>query len=73
MCCVEIVSRDGVSVRDEADLLGDRIAIMAEGRLMCSGSSLFLKSRCNEPRFYSNGIRHAHLMQVRSGISYGDS
>ena len=32
-------------IRDEADLLGDRIAIMAEGRLMCSGSSLFLKSR----------------------------
>ena len=31
--------------RDEADLLGDRIAIMAEGRLSCSGSSLFLKSR----------------------------
>ena len=31
--------------RDEADLLGDRIAIMAEGKLRCSGSSLFLKSR----------------------------
>ena len=31
--------------RDEADLLGDRIAIMAEGKLKCSGSSLFLKSR----------------------------
>ena len=31
--------------RDEADLLGDRIAIMAEGVLRCSGSSLFLKSR----------------------------
>ena len=31
--------------RDEADLLGDRIAIMADGRLMCSGSSLFLKSK----------------------------
>ncbi len=30
---------------DEADLLGDRIAIMADGRLKCSGSSLFLKSR----------------------------
>ena len=30
---------------DEADLLGDRIAIMAEGKLCCSGSSLFLKSR----------------------------
>ena len=31
--------------RDEADLLGDRIAIMSEGKLRCSGSSLFLKSR----------------------------
>ncbi|XP_019857855.1 PREDICTED: ATP-binding cassette sub-family A member 3-like [Amphimedon queenslandica] len=30
---------------DEADLLGDRIAIMAEGKLKCSGSSLFLKTR----------------------------
>jgi ATP-binding cassette, subfamily A (ABC1), member 3 len=28
---------------DEADILGDRIAIMAEGRLRCVGSSLFLK------------------------------
>ncbi len=28
---------------DEADLLGDRIAIMAEGHLRCVGSSLFLK------------------------------
>lgn len=28
---------------DEADLLCDRIAIMSEGRLKCSGSSLFLK------------------------------
>jgi ATP-binding cassette, subfamily A (ABC1), member 3 len=30
---------------DEADILGDRIAIMAEGELRCSGSSLFLKNR----------------------------
>ncbi len=28
---------------DEADLLGDRIAIMASGQLRCMGSSLFLK------------------------------
>jgi ATP-binding cassette, subfamily A (ABC1), member 3 len=28
---------------DEADILGDRIAIMADGRLRCVGSSLFLK------------------------------
>ena len=31
--------------RDEADFLGDRIAIMSEGKLRCSGTSLFLKSR----------------------------
>ena len=30
---------------DEADMLGDRIAILAEGKLRCCGSSLFLKSR----------------------------
>ncbi|KAE8736684.1 ABC-transporter, subfamily A member 03 [Frankliniella occidentalis] len=30
---------------DEADLLGDRIAIMSEGQLQCCGSSVFLKER----------------------------
>lgn len=30
---------------DEADLLGDRIAIMAEGQIRCVGSSHFLKER----------------------------
>ncbi|XP_031346756.1 ATP-binding cassette sub-family A member 3-like isoform X2 [Photinus pyralis] len=30
---------------DEADLLGDRIAIMAGGKLECSGSSFFLKKQ----------------------------
>ncbi|KAL3659652.1 hypothetical protein V7S43_015327 [Phytophthora oleae] len=30
---------------DEADILGDRIAIMAEGEMRCCGSSLFLKNR----------------------------
>lgn len=30
---------------DEADVLGDRIGIMASGQLMCIGSSLFLKNR----------------------------
>jgi ATP-binding cassette, subfamily A (ABC1), member 3 len=29
--------------QDEADILGDRIAIMAAGQLRCAGSSLFLK------------------------------
>lgn len=30
---------------DEADFLGDRIAIMSAGHLVCSGSSLFLKKK----------------------------
>lgn len=37
---------------DEADLLGDRIAIMADGQLQCVGSSLFLK------RKYGRVIKH---------------
>lgn len=32
---------------DEANVLGDRIAIMAEGELKCCGSSFFLKKRFN--------------------------
>ena len=28
---------------DEADVLGDRVAIMANGRLKCHGTTLFLK------------------------------
>lgn len=30
---------------DEADVLGDRIGIMAHGKLVCVGASLFLKKR----------------------------
>tara|TARA_B110000503_G_C6901536_1_gene310928 strand:+ start:259 stop:474 length:216 start_codon:yes stop_codon:yes gene_type:complete len=30
---------------DEADYLGDRIAIMGEGKLKCIGSSVFLKNK----------------------------
>lgn len=30
---------------DEADYLGDRIGIMGEGRLICCGSSVFLKNK----------------------------
>ena len=29
---------------DEADVLGDRIGIMAQGKIICLGSSLFLKN-----------------------------
>ena len=30
---------------DEADFLGDRIAIMGKGKLICCGSSVFLKNK----------------------------
>ena len=30
---------------DEADYLGDRIAIMANGRLQCAGTSMYLKQQ----------------------------
>jgi len=30
---------------DEADYLGDRIAIMGEGEIRCCGSNLFLKQK----------------------------
>lgn len=30
---------------DEADILGDRIGIMANGKITCLGSSIFLKNR----------------------------
>ena len=41
---------------DEADVLGDRIAILSSGQLKCCGSSLFLKS------FYGEGY---HLIVVK--------
>lgn len=30
---------------DEADLLGDRIAIMVKGRMACNGTPLYLKNK----------------------------
>ena len=37
--------RVAVAVMDEADLLGDRIVIMSEGKVECAGSPMFLKHR----------------------------
>ncbi|XP_051826879.1 phospholipid-transporting ATPase ABCA3-like [Antechinus flavipes] len=58
---------------DEADLLGDRIAIMAKGELQCCGSSLFLKHKygagyhlviVKEPRCNIKEISHLILNYV---------
>lgn len=42
---------------DEADALGDRIGIMAKGKLICCGSSMFLKKK------YGIGYNLAIIMQ----------
>ncbi|ETP45729.1 hypothetical protein F442_07924 [Phytophthora nicotianae P10297] len=47
---------------DEADILGDRIAIMAEGKLQCVGSSLFLKKR------FGVGYRLSFVRQSDNGV-----
>ncbi|KAM9324762.1 retinal-specific phospholipid-transporting ATPase ABCA4 [Gastrophryne carolinensis] len=41
---------------DEADLLGDRIAIISQGKLYCSGSPVFLKN-CFGTGFYLTLVR----------------
>ncbi|KAF6122835.1 hypothetical protein HJG60_000032 [Phyllostomus discolor] len=44
---------------DEADLLGDRIAIMAKGELQCCGSSLFLKQKYGAG-YHMTLVKEAH-------------
>lgn len=67
---------------DEADILGDRIAIMAEGNIKCCGSSLFLKNKygvgyhmvivkepiCDVSRVISVVNSHVPTAQVESNI-----
>ncbi|XP_037682529.1 retinal-specific phospholipid-transporting ATPase ABCA4 isoform X2 [Choloepus didactylus] len=47
---------------DEADLLGDRIAIISQGRLYCSGTPLFLKN-CFGTGFYLTLVRKMKTTQ----------
>ena len=67
---------------DEADLLGDRIAIMAEGTVKCCGSPLFLKKKygvgyhmimvkepgCDIDRITSVVTKHIPTAQLESNI-----
>lgn len=41
---------------DEADILGDRIAIISHGKMRCCGSSLFLK-KCFGSGYYLTLVR----------------
>lgn len=50
---------------DEADLLGDRIAIMGDGKLLCSGTSLFLK------KMY--GVGYNMVLEKTSVVNFDES
>lgn len=53
---------------DEADLLGDRIAIMAGGELQCCGSPLFLKNKYGEEE---EGVKSSeHKSDISSEMSF---
>ena len=47
---------------DEADLLGDRIAIMAEGIVKCAGSSMFLKNKFGQYSTANNFLGHRYCL-----------
>ena len=50
---------------DEADILGDRIAIISHGKLRCCGSSLFLKTH------FGDGYHLTMVKDRRSGSASG--
>ena len=54
---------------DEADILGDRIAIISHGKLRCCGSSLFLK-KCFGSGYYLTLVRDGteKMTAQRNGI-----
>uniref|UniRef100_A0A3P8V611 P-type phospholipid transporter n=1 Tax=Cynoglossus semilaevis TaxID=244447 RepID=A0A3P8V611_CYNSE len=64
---------------DEADILGDRIAIISHGRMRCCGSSLFLK-KCFGSGYYLTLVRdgtekmaaqrHEHTSSLRVPITF---
>ena len=55
---------------DEADILGDRIAIIAQGKLKCCGSSLFLKG-CYGNGYYLTLVKSDEVLNQASGF-HGD-
>ncbi|KAF3837016.1 hypothetical protein F7725_004480 [Dissostichus mawsoni] len=54
---------------DEADILGDRIAIISNGKMRCCGSSLFLK-KCFGSGYYLTLVREGSVKMAaqRNGI-----
>ena len=61
---------------DEADILGDRIAIMAEGKLRCAGSSLWLKKQYSvgyQLTIERSGSKLPRTNEVRNCVIDSDS
>lgn len=58
---------------DEADTVGDRIAVMHKGRLLCTGSPMFLKQKVGSGyhlKFAKSGTCHQNTKGVFIGILY---
>jgi ATP-binding cassette subfamily A (ABC1) protein 3 len=53
---------------EEADLLGDRIAILSEGRLVCMGSSHFLKQRFGSGYILTIALTNNHTIDTITSI-----
>ncbi|XP_009332142.1 PREDICTED: retinal-specific ATP-binding cassette transporter [Pygoscelis adeliae] len=53
---------------DEADILGDRVAIISQGKLFCSGSPVFLKN-CFGSGFYLTLVRKMKNTRLRRATS----
>ena len=57
---------------DEADILGDRIAIISHGKMCCYGSSLFLKKYFGSG-YYLTLVKagNEQITNERSGVKQG--
>ncbi|XP_042675862.1 retinal-specific phospholipid-transporting ATPase ABCA4 isoform X2 [Centrocercus urophasianus] len=53
---------------DEADILGDRVAIISQGKLFCSGSPVFLKN-CFGSGFYLTLVRKVKNTRTGRNVS----
>ena len=47
---------------DEADILGDRIAIMSEGEIQCYGTPMFLKNKYGKK--FSHAVSHLSITDM---------
>jgi len=53
---------------DEADVLGDRIAIMCDGELKCHGTSFFLKKQYGSGYRLVSGERDPYIIVTKEDL-----